>query len=311
MLSALYVDDEPILLDIGKMYLEKSGVISVDILESALEALDQIRIKKYDVIISDFDMPEMDGITFLKKVRAEYPLLPFIIFTGKGREEVIIEALNNGADHYLQKGGDPRSQFAELKHNIERAVERYRSHDVIIHLNRLYSILSSTNRAIIRIRDRQALLNEACRIAVEEGKFLMAWIGIVDPVSHSVNPIAACGYEEGYLSNLSISIDNVPHGMGLTGASIRERRTIISNDITTDPRMVPFREKAALRGYRSSASIPLKSCEKYIGAMRFYSSELNFFNEQEIQLLQDLVDDICFGLGFIEISESAMKNSDK
>ena len=305
MLSALYVDDEPILLDIGKRFLEKFGTISVDILESPGEAFEKIKIKKYDVIISDYEMPEMDGITFLKKVRAEYPLLPFIIFTGKGREEVVIEALNNGADHYLQKGGDPKSQFTELMHNIERAVERNRTHETIIHLNRLLSILSSTNRAVIRLHDRQALLKEACRIAVEEGKFLMAWIGIVDPLTHSVHPVAACGYEEGYLSNLSISIDNVPQGMGLTGASIREQRTIISNDITSDPRMVPFREKAIRRGYCSSASIPLNCRGNYIGAMRFYSSEINFFNEQEIQLLQDLVDDICFALGFIEMNESA------
>ena len=304
MLSALYVDDEPILLNVGKLFLEKSGTISVDVLESACEALEKIRNKKYDVIISDYDMPEMDGIEFLKTVRAEYPSLPFIIFTGKGREEVVIQALNNGADHYLQKGGDPKSQFAELIHNVERAVERNRARETIIHLNRLYSILSNTNRAIIRLRDRQALLNEACRIAVEEGKFLMAWIGIVDPMTHSVNPVAACGYEEGYLSNLSISIDNIPQGMGLTGAAIRECRTIISNDITSDPRMVPFRENAAQRGYRSSASIPISSSGNIIGAMRFYSSEVNFFNEQEIQLLQDLVADICFALGFIEMMES-------
>lgn len=307
MFSALYVDDEPLLLDIGKRFLEKIGTIRVDILESPLEALEKIKTKKYDVIISDYEMPQMNGITFLKKVREQYPVLPFIIFTGKGREEVVIEALNNGADHYLQKGGDPKSQFVELMHNIERAVERNRSHETILHLNRLYSIISSTNRAVVRLRNRQALLNEACRIAVEEGKFLMAWIGIVDPITHSVHPVAACGYEEGYLSNLSISTDNIPQGMGLTGAAIREGRTLISNDLTADPRMVPFREEAVKRGYRSSASIPITCNEKCIGAMRFYSHELNFFNEQEIHLLQNLVDDICFALGFIEMIE-ATKN---
>ncbi|MFH0968689.1 MAG: response regulator [Methanobacteriota archaeon] len=300
MIQALYVDDEPLLLDIGKRFLEKSDKICVDTIESAFEALAKLRTTKYDVIISDYEMPVMDGITFLKIVRAEYPLLPFIIFTGKGREEVVIEALNSGADHYIQKGGNLKPLFAELMHNIERAVERNRSHDTIIHLNRLYSVLSSTNRAVIHIRDRQALLNEACRIAVEEGKFLMAWIGIVDPQTHTVNPIAACGYEDGYLNNLSISIDNVPQGMGLTGAAIRECRTIISNDIASDPLMVRYREKAAQRRYRSSASIPLNCSGKVIGAMRYYSSEVNFFNKQEIQLLQDLVADICFALEFIK-----------
>jgi CheY-like chemotaxis protein len=301
MLSVLYVDDEPVLLEVGKLFLEKSGTIHVDVLDSALKALEKIRTTKYDAIVSDYEMPVMDGITFLKAVRVEYPLLPFIIFTGRGREDVVIEALNNGADHYLQKGGDPRSQFVELKHNIVRAVERKRSHDTIIHLNRLYSVLSSTNRAVIRIRDRQALLNEACRIAVEEGKFLMAWIGIIDQETHTVNPIAACGYEEGYLSNLSISIDNIPQGMGLTGISIRENRMVICNNITSDPLMEPYRDEAVKRGYRSSASIPLHCGKKILGAMRFYSGDINFFNEQEKDLLGDLIADICFAL---EIKET-------
>jgi CheY-like chemotaxis protein len=300
MLSVLYVDDESMLLEIGKLFLERSGTLRVDTLESAQIALAKIRTTRYDAIISDYQMPEMDGITFLKAVRAEHPSLPFIIFTGRGREEVVIEALNNGADHYLQKGGDPKSQFAELKHNIERSVERKRAHDAIVHLNRLNSVLSSTNRAVIRIRDRQALLDEACRIAVEEGKFLMAWIGMVNRATRDVNPVAACGYEEGYLSNLSVSVDNIPKRMGLTGTAIREGRSIISNDIASDPLMAHYRNEAAKRGYRSSAAIPLRCGEGIIGAMRFYSGEPDFFNPREIQVLEELVADICFALEIIE-----------
>jgi DNA-binding response OmpR family regulator len=300
MLSILYVDDDPALLEIGKLFLERSGTIHVDVLDSATEALKQIRTTKYDAIISDYQMPLMDGITFLKAVRVEHPKLPFIIFTGRGREEVVIEALNNGADHYLQKGGDPRAQYTELVHNIERSVERKRAHDTIVHLNRLNAVLTSTNRAIIHIRERQALLNEACRIAVEEGKFLMAWIGLVDPVTLTVNKVAACGYEEGYLSNLSVSVDNIPQRMGLTGTAIRQGNPVISNDIASDPLMAHYREEAGKRGYRSSAAIPLNCGGNVIGAMRFYSGEPGFFNTEEILLLEDLVADICFALEIME-----------
>jgi FOG: CheY-like receiver len=300
MLTILYVDDDHMLLDIGKLYLERSGNIHVDILDSGKEALEKIRTTKYDAIISDYQMPEMDGILFLKAVRAEHPALPFIIFTGKGREDVVIEALNNGADHYLQKGGEPKAQFAELIHNIERSVERKRTHDTIIHLSRLNAVLSSTNRAVIRIRDRRALLKEACRIAVEEGKFLMAWIGIVDQHTHAVIPVAACGYEDGYLSNLSISVDNIPQGTGLTGTAIREGHLVISNDIASDPRMAKYREQAEKRGYRSSASIPLYCDDRIMGAMRFYSGEKNFFNDKEIELLEFLAGDISFALEYID-----------
>ena len=63
-------------------------------------------------------MPEMDGIAFLKAVRQRYGDVPFILFTGRVREDVVIEAINNGVDFYLQKGGEVKAQFAELSHQI-------------------------------------------------------------------------------------------------------------------------------------------------------------------------------------------------
>ncbi len=118
----LYVDDEPTLLEMGKIFLETNSELSVDTITSAQEAFKLLAAKNYDAIISDFQMPEMNGIEFLKKVRATGNRIPFIIFTGRGREEIVIEALNNGADYYLQKGGDPGAMFTELAHIIQRAV---------------------------------------------------------------------------------------------------------------------------------------------------------------------------------------------
>jgi CheY-like chemotaxis protein len=300
MISALYVDDEPALLEIGRIFLERTGDIRVDTAESAPVALKMLQSATYDVVISDYQMPVMDGVAFLKEIRKENALLPFIIFTGKGREDVVIEALNCGADHYIQKGGAPKAQFAELTHTIRRAVERKRANDTILHLNRIYSVLSRTNKAVIHIRTRRELLDEACRIAVEEGKFLMAWIGMADPATHQVQPVAACGYEEGYLSNLSITTDNVPQGMGLTGSAIREGRPMICNDIRSDPRMEQYRDKAARRGYRSSAALPIRNGDLVVGAMRFYACERGFFNDREMELLQELVEDISFALGLMK-----------
>jgi PAS domain S-box-containing protein len=128
MFSVLYVDDEEALLDIGKLFLERDGDCSVDIALSAHQGLEQLEKQAYDAIVSDYQMPGMDGIEFLKKIRAA-STIPFILFTGKGREEVVIEAINSGADFYLQKGGDPKSQFVELKHKIAQAVKRRRAED--------------------------------------------------------------------------------------------------------------------------------------------------------------------------------------
>jgi signal transduction histidine kinase len=127
----LYVDDEPSLLDIGKLFLEQDGTFTVDTLISASEALIRLKMERYDAILSDYQMPEMDGITFLKQLRASKNTTPFIIFTGRGREDVVIDALNNGADFYIQKGGEPRSQFAELSNKIRYAVSRKHSEEAL------------------------------------------------------------------------------------------------------------------------------------------------------------------------------------
>jgi PAS domain S-box-containing protein len=131
MIHVLYVDDEPDLLSIGKLFLEQTGEIRVDTSESGNAALGVLRTGGYDAIISDYLMPEMDGIAFLKEVRQQFGTIPFILFTGRGREEVVVEALNNGADFYLQKGGDPRSQFAELSSKIQLAVRRRRAEQAL------------------------------------------------------------------------------------------------------------------------------------------------------------------------------------
>jgi DNA-binding response OmpR family regulator len=124
MYSVLCVDDEPRLLEVTKLFLEDGGKFKVTTTTSAREALERLNTVPYDAIISDYQMPGMDGIEFLKKLKASGNTLPFIIFTGRGREEVAIDALNNGADFYIQKGGDPTAQFAELSDKIRYAVSK-------------------------------------------------------------------------------------------------------------------------------------------------------------------------------------------
>ncbi|MDN7023298.1 PAS domain S-box protein [Methanoculleus sp. FWC-SCC1] len=123
----LHVDDEESLLDITRIYLEQREQIRVTSSVSATDALKDIRTGRFDAIVSDYQMPDIDGIEFLRRIRAAGIDTPFLIFTGRGREEVVIEALNAGADFYVQKGGRPGSQFAELAHKIRRAVERRRA----------------------------------------------------------------------------------------------------------------------------------------------------------------------------------------
>lgn len=123
-LKILYVDDETDLLTIGKLFMERFGNLIVDTSPSATEALLKIASDSYDGVVSDYQMPGMDGIQLLQEVRQQFGDIPFILFTGRGREEVVIQAIDFGVDFYLQKGGEPKSQFAELVHKIRQAVRR-------------------------------------------------------------------------------------------------------------------------------------------------------------------------------------------
>jgi len=127
-MDILHVDDDSSIREQARIFLEKEvNSFDVDTAHSAKEALTRLDGNGYDIIISDYKMPEMDGLEFLKVVREDRGSdIPFIIFTGKGREEVAMEALNLGADRYLQKRGEAKSQYGVLAQAVIQEVERSR-----------------------------------------------------------------------------------------------------------------------------------------------------------------------------------------
>ncbi len=129
MISILYVDDEPGLVALLRHYLQQSGEFQVLTAGSGPEALALLERHPVDVVVSDYQMPGMNGIELLRECRRRFDGLPFILFTGRGREEVVIEAIEHGVDFYLQKGGDPAAQFAELALKCRQAVRRQRAEE--------------------------------------------------------------------------------------------------------------------------------------------------------------------------------------
>ncbi|WP_332449954.1 PAS domain S-box protein [Methanoculleus sp.] len=148
MISVLYVDDEPDFLELVRIFLERTGEFQVATSRSAREALADPAIRSYDAVISDYQMPGMNGIAFLKAVREGFGDVPFILFTGRGREEVVIEAINNGADFYVQKGGNPKAQFAELAHMVRQAVAGRRAKATLAEQEQRYLDLQNANDLI-------------------------------------------------------------------------------------------------------------------------------------------------------------------
>jgi signal transduction histidine kinase len=124
----------------------------------------------------------------------------------------------------------------------------------------------------------------------------MAWIGLIDPDSKMVNPAASYGDTDGYLDGIRIYAADVPEGRGPTGKAVFEGKCSISADIAHDPRMLPWREKAIRHGLHSSSAFPICAGTTVIGALTVYSGELEFFADEEIQLLTSLADDVSFAV---------------
>jgi PAS domain S-box-containing protein len=170
--------------------------------------------------------------------------------------------------------------------------ERRRADARIRHLNRVYAVLSDINQAIVRVREPRALFAEACRIAVEKGGFRLAWVGLLDPETKSVRPVAHAGVSAGYLEKLQIVSGGEPRGSagGVLGVHA------ICNDIEHDPRMAPWRDDALARGYRAWAAFPLTVNGESLGTFNLYASEPGFFDGQELRLLDELAADLSFAL---------------
>lgn len=216
-----------------------------------------------------------------------------------GKERLkVIEASNTELENKVQV------RTAELQKSNEQLSlevdERKRVEERIIYVNRLYSILSNVNQAIVRIRDQQELFQEICRITVEEGLFRMAWVGLVDADTFLVRQVAHWGVEEGYLDKIVISTKDISEGQELTGIAIREEKCSICNDIEQVLQLFSWREEALKRGYYSCVAFPINIDSQVIGAFTIYASKKGLFDDQKLRLLHELSIDISFALEHME-----------
>jgi len=126
-IRVLHVDDDPEFADLTATFLERENAhFSVETATDARDGLERLTAAPFDCIVSDYDMPRQNGIEFLEAVRDEYPDLPFILYTGKGSEEVASDAISAGVTDYLQKEGGT-GQYAVLANRIENAVDQHRA----------------------------------------------------------------------------------------------------------------------------------------------------------------------------------------
>jgi PAS domain S-box-containing protein len=127
IIRVLHVDDDVCLLEVSKQILSIENNFEIDTVTSVDEAFKKMEQQTYDAVVSDYEMPQKNGLEFLKELREQNNQIPFILFTGKGREEVVVKALNLGADSYINKNGSPETVYCELADAINKTTERKKS----------------------------------------------------------------------------------------------------------------------------------------------------------------------------------------
>ncbi|MDO9359049.1 MAG: ATP-binding protein [Polaromonas sp.] len=168
-------------------------------------------------------------------------------------------------------------------------------------ITRALKMLSRCNEALTRIDDEKELLLQVCQLAVDVGGYRMAWVGYAqDDAARSIVPMAHAGHEGGYLSAIQLSWDaGGATGRGPAGQTLRTGEVRVSEDIARGDNQFHWSEEAAQHGYRSAVFLPLRDSSRTFGLLGMYSATVEKPTGEEIRLLQELADNLAFGIGSV------------
>jgi PAS domain S-box-containing protein len=175
--------------------------------------------------------------------------------------------------------------------------ERKQAEKELHRVNRALKVLSSGNQAVIRAKDEDELLDNICRVIVEIGKYLFAWIGWAEQdEAISVRPVAHAGKEQGYLETIDATYSNGESDRCPAVSAIRKGKPVIIRNVQSGSESAPWRTEAALRGFQSVIGLPLMDNSHTIGVLMIYAGEVNVFDQYEVQLLVELANDLAYGI---------------
>ncbi|WP_178917728.1 response regulator [Natronomonas gomsonensis] len=297
----LHVDDDTRLTELVSRFLQKEDDrFDIHPAASAEEGLARLAEEDFDCIISDYDMPGQNGLEFLRAVREEHSDLPFVLYTGKGSEEVASEAIRAGVTDYLQKdtGTD---QYTLLSNRIRNAVEQYRANRQAAAEQRINTVVRNIDEVLVRATARSEVDARVCEIISDAKPYQFAWIGEYDAETRTVEPRNSAGIESDYLEAIEITVDESPTGRGPTGQAVRTGTIAVMQNIPEDPEYEPWRREALERGYRSSAAVPLAREGTLYGVLNVYADRTYAFDERERQLLSNVGETIAHAYHRIEL----------
>jgi PAS domain S-box-containing protein len=178
-------------------------------------------------------------------------------------------------------------------------------------LNCLLRAIRGINQLIVRERDPQRLLNDACDLLIQTRGYALVWVGLVEPGAAEVRPAASAGRQVGYLDHITVTRDERPSGCGPVGSAIRTGRPRLCQDTATDPDFAPWRRVAAAHGLAALAAMPLVDGNRVLGALAVYADRAGAFDEDEVDLLSEVAGDLAYALQGIEHRQERQQAEDR
>lgn len=289
-MKIIYVDDEDHFLDQVKRYLErKDEDLEVYTAKSAKVALEIFNENEYDAIISDYMMPELNGIEFLKKIRKEKgSSIPFIIFTGKGREEVAMEALNIGADRYFTKVGDPRSVYDLIYEAIVEEIEHREKAEMLVELNSLLSSIRGIDRLIAQEEDLDTLFQKSSQLLLNTGGYLNVEFAILDEKDEMIRPSVSSGKHDHW--EWEISVDGEGNAPYCVKEVVNTHSTVQITGEKGYCKDCEYPEPEKIDHH--TVLLPMIHEEELYGILIVCHKSNRFISNRELELLKEVVDDL-------------------
>jgi PAS domain S-box-containing protein len=202
IIRVLHVDDDPSLLEITKfILLDMNGGLQIDQASSVDEGLNKLADRQYDVVVSDYDMPMKNGLDFLRELRQRKNMVPFILFTGKGREDVAVTALNLGAEGYFHKQGSPETVYGELVHGINLITEKTKAKSALEASEKRYFTLMNQAAEAIFIHDEKGKILDVNQKACKNLQYTRDEL-----LSRSIKNISVTAEDDEYVSAVWLKV---------------------------------------------------------------------------------------------------------
>ena len=208
------------------------------------------------------------------------------------------------------KGGENEPLYWVV--TIQNITERKMADLLLARTNRALKMMSACNESLVRATDEQHLLAEVCRLAVEIGGYRLAWVGYaMHDEDHSIQPMAHAGHEAGYLNHIHLSwAESAPSGMGPAARCIRGEKMVICEDIKAESAGFLWKDAALSRGYQSMVCLPLHNEKRTFGLLALYASEVQQVGDDEIKLLQEMAEDLAFGIRHLRSRQERQRMQD-